>query len=222
MEVAPDVNLCACRLTVSTYLVIVVLLSAGYWSHGNLCIGCRYQGGFAIGKPLIISHMFKIGVKKEDSEVLYVMIAVLLVGLLQQMKSQYWNQTKIPAGAGHMLNMRTNVLKHLRNVPYAFWETHSISDLLAVMSRDMLALTSCVGAVAGGLTNIVKLMLTLIVFADLSWQLTLLLIVLLIVFAYGLDLKGMEVASKKEGFDDEEEKFLNEVNRTVGLQLMYD
>lgn len=183
----------------------------------------RYQGGFAIGKPLIIAQMFKVGVAKDDSEVLYLMITVLLVGLLQQMKSQYWNQTKIPAGAGHILNMRTNVLKHLRNVPYAFWETHSVSDLLAVMSRDMLALTSCVGAVAGALINIVKLVLTLIVFSDLSWQLTVLLIVLLIVFAYLLDLKGMEVASQREVFDDEEERFLNEVECHLwGADLMYE
>ena len=40
--------------------------------------------------------MFQVGVKKDDSEVLWIMCFVLVVGMIQQMKMQFWNQTQIP------------------------------------------------------------------------------------------------------------------------------
>ena len=124
---------------------------------------------------------------------LAIVIAVLAVaeaglGLLTR-----WLSATI--GEGLILDLRTAVFDHVQQMPVAFFTRTRTGALVSRLNNDVIgaqrAFSDTLSGVAG---NLVTLLLTLIVMIQLSWQITLLALVLLPVFVLPARRMGNKLA----------------------------
>ncbi|HEV2761340.1 MAG TPA: ABC transporter ATP-binding protein [Acidimicrobiales bacterium] len=112
---------------------------------------------------------------------LAVVIAVLAivgtgVGLLERRQSSR-------IGEGLILDLRRAVFDHVQSMPVAFFTRTRTGALVSRLNNDVIgAQRAFTSALSGVLTNLIALGLTLIVMVRLSWQITLLALVLLPIF----------------------------------------
>ncbi len=124
---------------------------------------------------------------------LAIVIAVLAVaeaglGLLTR-----WLSATI--GEGLILDLRTAVFDHVQRMPVAFFTRTRTGALVSRLNNDVIgaqrAFSDTLSGVAG---NLVTLLLTLVVMIQLSWQITLLALVLLPVFVLPARRMGNKLA----------------------------
>ena len=112
---------------------------------------------------------------------LAVVIAVLAVvgtglGLAERAQSSR-------IGEGLILDLRRAVFDHVQSMPVAFFTRTRTGALVSRLNNDVIgAQRAFTSALSGVLTNLIALALTLVVMARLSWQITLLALVLLPIF----------------------------------------
>jgi ATP-binding cassette, subfamily B, bacterial len=112
---------------------------------------------------------------------LAVVIAALAVagaglGLLDRMQSSR-------IGEGLILDLRRAVFDHVQSMPVAFFTRTRTGALVSRLNSDVIgAQRAFTSALSGVLTNLIALALTLAVMVRLSWQITLLALVLLPIF----------------------------------------
>jgi len=112
---------------------------------------------------------------------LAVLIAVVAlidagVGLLERLKSSQ-------LGEGLILDLRRRVFEHVQRMPIAFFTRTHTGALVSRLNNDVIgAQRAFTSALSGVVTNVIALVLTLGVMLTLSWQVTLLALVLLPVF----------------------------------------
>ena len=98
------------------------------------------------------------------------------VGLLERMQSSR-------IGEGLILDLRRAVFDHVQSMPVAFFTRTRTGALVSRLNNDVIgAQRAFTSALSGVLTNLIALGLTLVVMLRLSWQITLLALVLLPVF----------------------------------------
>ena len=98
------------------------------------------------------------------------------VGLLERMQSSR-------IGEGLILDLRRAVFDHVQSMPVAFFTRTRTGALVSRLNNDVIgAQRAFTSALSGVLTNLIALGLTLIVMVRLSWQITLLALVLLPIF----------------------------------------
>ena len=92
-----------------------------------------------------------------------------------------WVSSRI--GEGLIFDLRTAVFDHVLRMPIAFFTRTRTGALVSRLNRDVLgAQRAFSDTLSGVVGNLVTLMLTLVVMISLSWQITLLALVLLPVF----------------------------------------
>jgi len=112
---------------------------------------------------------------------LAVLIAVVTlidagVGLLERLKSSQ-------LGEGLILDLRRRVFEHVQRMPIAFFTRTHTGALVSRLNNDVIgAQRAFTSALSGVVTNVIALVLTLGVMLTLSWQVTLLALVLLPMF----------------------------------------
>ncbi|MFG1690277.1 ABC transporter ATP-binding protein [Nonomuraea sp. NPDC049269] len=98
-------------------------------------------------------------------------------------------------GEGLILDLRTAVFDHVQRMPIAFFTRTRTGALVSRLNNDVIgaqrAFTDTLSSVAG---NVVTLVLTLIVMIGISWQITLLALVLLPVFVLPARRMGTRIA----------------------------
>ncbi|WP_433514933.1 ABC transporter ATP-binding protein [Nonomuraea sp. CA-143628] len=98
-------------------------------------------------------------------------------------------------GEGLILDLRTAVFDHVQRMPIAFFTRTRTGALVSRLNNDVIgaqrAFTDTLSSVAG---NIVTLVLTLIVMIGISWQITLLALLLLPVFVLPARRMGTRIA----------------------------
>ncbi|MEV0351046.1 ABC transporter ATP-binding protein [Nonomuraea sp. NPDC050680] len=98
-------------------------------------------------------------------------------------------------GEGLILDLRTAVFDHVQRMPIAFFTRTRTGALVSRLNNDVIgaqrAFTDTLSSVAG---NIVTLVLTLIVMIGISWQITLLALLLLPVFVLPARRMGSRIA----------------------------
>ncbi|MBB3730132.1 ABC-type multidrug transport system fused ATPase/permease subunit [Nonomuraea dietziae] len=104
-------------------------------------------------------------------------------------------------GEGLILDLRTAVFDHVQRMPIAFFTRTRTGALVSRLNNDVIgaqrAFTDIVSSVAG---NVVTLVLTLIVMIGISWQITLLALLLLPVFVLPARRMGGRIAKlRREG-----------------------
>ncbi len=105
-----------------------------------------------------------------------VALADAAVGLLER-----WTSSQL--GENLILDLRRRVFEHVQSMPIAFFTRTHTGALVSRLNNDVIgAQRAFTSALSGVVTNTIVLVLTVGVMASLSWQITLLAIVLLPVF----------------------------------------
>ncbi|BDM68946.1 ABC transporter ATP-binding protein [Streptomyces nigrescens] len=106
-------------------------------------------------------------------------------------------------GEGLILDLRTTVYDHVQRMPIAFFTRTRTGALVSRLNNDVIgAQRAFSDTLSGVVSNIVTLMLTLGVMLTLSWQITLIALVLLPVFVLPARRVGRRLAAlRREGAD---------------------
>jgi ABC-type multidrug transport system fused ATPase/permease subunit len=124
---------------------------------------------------------------------LAVLIAVVAVidagvGLVSR-----WQSSRI--GEGLILDLRRAVFEHVQRMPVAFFTRTRTGALVSRLNNDVIgAQTALTSTLSGVVTNVIQLVLTLIVMLTLSWQVTLLALMLLPIFVLPARRMGVRLA----------------------------
>jgi ABC-type multidrug transport system fused ATPase/permease subunit len=98
------------------------------------------------------------------------------VGLFERVQSSRLGENLI-------LDLRRKVFEHVQRMPIAFFTRTHTGALVSRLNSDVIgAQRAFTSALAGIVTNVITLVLTLVVMAGLSWQITVLAVVLLPLF----------------------------------------
>jgi len=150
----------------------------------------------AVATPVLAGQVVDAIVGSEPLDVvvrLAVLIAVIAVveaglGLLTR-----WLSARI--GEGLILDLRTAVFDHVQRMPIAFFTRTRTGALVSRLNNDVIgAQRAFSDTLSGVLSNIVTLLLTLVVMLRISWQITLLALLLLPVFVLPARRMGTRLA----------------------------
>jgi ATP-binding cassette subfamily B protein len=137
-----------------------------------------------VATPLLAGRAVNAIVGRDDRSTVVVLgfaialIAVLDagVGLLERLMSS-------SLGEGLILDLRRKVFGHVQGMPIAFFTRTHTGALVSRLNNDVIgAQRAFTSALSGVVTNVIVLVLTLGVMLTLSWQITLLAVLLLPIF----------------------------------------
>jgi ABC-type multidrug transport system fused ATPase/permease subunit len=156
--------------TVSAVLAVATPVLAGWVVDG---IVRRAGAGLVVGLAVLIA-------------VLAVVDAC--VGLVSRLQSAR-------IGEGLILDLRRAVFEHVQRMPVAFFTRTRTGALVSRLNNDVIgAQTALTSTLSGLVTNVIQLVLTLGVMMTLSWQVTVLALVLLPVFVVPARRMGSRLA----------------------------
>ncbi|MFD4481349.1 ABC transporter ATP-binding protein [Streptomyces sp. NPDC058471] len=150
----------------------------------------------AVATPVLAGSVVDVIVKDGDSSLVVryaLLIAVIAVaeasfGLLGR-----WLSANL--GEGLILDLRTAVFDHVQRMPVAFFTRTRTGALVSRLNNDVIgAQRAFSNTLSGVVANVVTLLLTLAVMLKLSWQITLLALVLLPVFVVPARRMGSRMA----------------------------
>ncbi|WP_431902871.1 ABC transporter ATP-binding protein [Nonomuraea sp. bgisy101] len=150
----------------------------------------------AVAAPVLAGRVVDAIVKAQPLDVV-VRLAVLIAGLAVAEAGLGLLTRFLSAsiGEGLILDLRTAVFDHVQRMPVAFFTRTRTGALVSRLNNDVIgaqrAFTDIVSSVAG---NVVTLVLTLIVMIGISWQITLLALLLLPVFVVPARRMGGRIA----------------------------
>jgi len=154
----------------------------------------------AVLNPLIFKKIIDDGIGTNPPETgdqgLVVALALLVAGLAiidagLQLWSR-WFSTRI--GEGLIYDMRSQVYTHISRMPIAFFTRTQTGALISRLNNDVLgAQQAFTGTLSGVVSNVIGVVLTLTAMFILSWQITLLSLVLLPVFVIPAKLIGTKL-----------------------------
>ena len=139
-----------------------------------------------VANPLVLKAIIDRGIIPHRSGLvvgLAVAVAVLavfdaVIGLIQR-----WYSARI--GEGLIYDLRTEVFDHVQRMPVAFFMRAQTGSLVSRLNSDVIgaqrALTTTLSSVV---SNVISLILVLITMLVLSWQVTLIALVLLPIFIF--------------------------------------
>jgi len=156
----------------------------------------------AVATPVLAGRVVNAIVKGAELDVvvgLAALIAVIAVaeaglGLLTR-----WLSARI--GEGLILDLRTAVFDHVQRMPIAFFTRTRTGALVSRLNNDVIgAQRAFSDTLSGVVSNVVMLILTLVVMIGISWQVTLLALVLLPVFVLPARRMGTRLARLEREF----------------------
>jgi len=138
----------------------------------------------AVSTPLLAGRVVDVIVDGEDADMVVnlaliiagVAIADAAIGLAER-----WQSAHI--GEGLIYDLRRVVFEHVQRMPIAFFMRTRTGALVSRLNNDVIGAQRTFTATLSGLvTNVIQLVLSLAVMVALSWQVTLLALLLLPVF----------------------------------------
>ncbi|MFI0404829.1 ABC transporter ATP-binding protein [Actinomadura sp. 3N508] len=124
---------------------------------------------------------------------LAVLIAVLALGEGGLGLANRWLSARI--GEGLILDLRTSVFDHVQRMPVAFFTRTRTGALVSRLNNDVIgAQRAFSDTLSGVVSNLVTVLLTFAVMVQISWQITLLALVLLPVFVLPARRMGSRLA----------------------------
>lgn len=150
----------------------------------------------AVATPVLAGKVVN-AIVADDREQVVVMLALAIAGIAVLDAGlglwSRWLSARI--GEGLILNLRTAVFDHVQRMPIAFFSRTRTGALVSRLNNDVIgaqrAFSSTLSGVVG---NLVTLALTLVVMIGISWQVTLLALVLLPVFVIPARRMGRRLA----------------------------
>jgi ABC-type multidrug transport system fused ATPase/permease subunit len=138
----------------------------------------------AVSSPLLAGKVVDAIIGKGNVSVV-VWLALAIAGLAIADSglglAERWQSARI--GEGLILDLRRAVFEHVQRMPIAFFTRTRTGALVSRLNNDVIGAQRTFTATLSGLvTNVIQLVLSLVVMMTLSWQVTLLALVLLPVF----------------------------------------
>lgn len=151
----------------------------------------------AVATPLLAGQVVNAITGSEEVGVvirLAVLIAIIAVADAGFNILSRWLSSRI--GEGLILDLRTAVFDHVQKMPIAFFTRTRTGALVSRLNNDVIgAQRAFSGTLSGVVGNLVMVILTIIAMLSLSWQVTLLALVLLPVFVVPARLMGSRLAA---------------------------
>ncbi|MCT9088819.1 ABC transporter ATP-binding protein/permease [Streptomyces sp. ASQP_92] len=150
----------------------------------------------AVATPLLAGRVVDAIVAREESGTvtrLALLIAVIAVAEAALGIVSRWLSSTL--GEGLILDLRTAVFDHVQRMPVAFFTRTRTGALVSRLNNDVIgAQRAFSNTLSGVVSNLVTLLLTLAVMLGISWQITLLALVLLPVFVLPARRMGTRMA----------------------------
>ncbi|HVC14856.1 MAG TPA: ABC transporter ATP-binding protein [Acidimicrobiales bacterium] len=154
--------------------------------------------------PLILREIIDRGILGHDAA-LVVELALVAAGLaiFTAALSLYQRRVSAMIGEGLIYDMRSKVFRHIQRMPVAFFTRTQTGALVSRLNNDVIGAQQAFTTL---LSNVIGNLLTVVIVVGamfyLSWQITLLALVLLPVFLVPARLVGRRIgALTKEGYD---------------------
>jgi ABC-type multidrug transport system fused ATPase/permease subunit len=150
----------------------------------------------AVATPVLAGRVVDEIVRRSSLRVvvvLAVLIAVIAVAEAVLGLVARWLSARI--GEGLILDLRTSVFDHVQKMPIAFFLRTRTGALVSRLNNDVVSAQHAFSSTLSGvLSNLVMLVLTLAVMLSVSWQITVLALVLLPVFVVPARRMGARLA----------------------------
>ncbi|MDQ3826335.1 MAG: ABC transporter ATP-binding protein/permease [Actinomycetota bacterium] len=149
-----------------------------------------------VATPLLAGRVVD-GIVGHASAALVVGLALVIAGLAVLDAgiglASRWQSSRI--GEGLILDLRRAVFEHVQRMPVAFFTRTRTGALVSRLNNDVIgAQTALTSTLSGVVTNVIQLVLTLAVMLTLSWQVTVLALVLLPIFVVPARRMGARMA----------------------------
>ncbi|NDL56029.1 ABC transporter ATP-binding protein [Phytoactinopolyspora mesophila] len=152
--------------------------------------------GLAVATPVLAGRVVEAIINGESTGLvagLAVVIAVIAVAEAGFGLVERWFSARI--GEGIILDLRTSVFGHVQKMPIAFFTRTRTGALVSRLNNDVIGAQRAFSDILSGVvSNFVTLVLALVVMMSISWQITLLALVLLPVFVLPAQRMGTRLA----------------------------
>ncbi len=154
--------------------------------------------------PLILRAIIDTAIPKKDTTlVIALAFAAAALALVDAGLSLYERRVSAVIGEGLIFDMRSKVFKHIQSMPLAFFTRTQTGALVSRLNNDVIgaqqAFTDFLSNVVG---NVVTVVLVLVFMFLLSWQITLVALVLLPLFLIPARLVGRRLgAMTRRGYE---------------------
>ncbi len=133
---------------------------------------------------------------RDDGTVVGLAVVIAVIAVLDAVigMASRWQSSRI--GEGLILDLRRAVFGHVQRMPIAFFTRTRTGALVSRLDNDVIgAQRAFTWTLSGVVTNVIALLLTLVVMIGLSWQITILALVLLPVFVIPARRMGARLAN---------------------------
>jgi ATP-binding cassette subfamily B protein len=157
----------------------------GYVRELVLFLGLNaLMAGIVVANPLLFKWIIDWGIVPRNSAiVMWLALTVAALALVEAVLglAQRWYSARV--GEGLIYDLRAEVFEHVQRQPIAFFMRAQTGALISRLNSDVIgaqrALTSTLSSIV---SNVISLILVLITMIWLSWQVTLIALVLLPIF----------------------------------------
>ncbi|MET8944941.1 ABC transporter ATP-binding protein [Streptomyces sp. NPDC004542] len=150
----------------------------------------------AVATPVLAGHVVDAIVSHGDEgTVVRLAVLIALIAVAEAALGILGRRLSATLGEALILDLRTAVFDHVQRMPVAFFTRTRTGALVSRLNNDVIgAQRAFSNTLSGVVSNIVTLLLTLAVMLTLSWQITLLALVLLPVFVVPARRMGSRMA----------------------------
>jgi ATP-binding cassette subfamily C protein len=150
----------------------------------------------AVATPVLAGRVGDAIVSGDDEgRVVRLALLIGLIAVVEAALGILGRRLSATLGEGLILDLRTAVFDHVQRMPVAFFTRTRTGALVSRLNNDVIgAQRAFSNTLSGVVTNLVTLVLTLAVMLTLSWQITLLALVLLPVFVVPARRMGRRMA----------------------------
>ncbi|MFJ6048469.1 ABC transporter ATP-binding protein [Streptomyces sp. NPDC092307] len=151
----------------------------------------------AVATPVLASRVVTAIVHGRDSSaVTRLALLIALIAVAEAGLGLLTRRLSATLGEGLILDLRTAVFDHVQRMPVAFFTRTRTGALVSRLNNDVIgAQRAFSNTLSGVVANTVTLLLTLTVMLSISWQITLLALVLLPVFVLPARRMGARMAA---------------------------
>ncbi|MCX5401513.1 ABC transporter ATP-binding protein [Streptomyces sp. NBC_00102] len=151
----------------------------------------------AVATPVLAGKVVDAIVKGgQDGTVVRLALLIAVIALAEAGIGLLTRWLSSNLGEGLILDLRTAVFDHVQRMPVAFFTRTRTGALVSRLNSDVIgAQRAFSNTLSGVVANLVTLVLTLAVMLSISWQITLLALVLLPVFVVPARRRGARMAS---------------------------
>jgi len=150
----------------------------------------------AVATPVLAGRVVNAIVDGDDvSVVVWLAVAIAAIAIVEAALSLLNRWLSSSIGEELILDLRTAVFDHVQRMPIAFFTRTRTGALVSRLNNDVIgAQRAFSDTLSGVVSNLVMLVLTVVVMLGLSWQITLLALLLLPVFVYPARRMGTRLA----------------------------